>query len=195
MLVLHRRLTPDQLHRAIQAAFAWTDTHLHHFHDAKEDIWYSIPERASGGFGLDPWGEAQPDERRVTLDFAFDGPGSSLMYEYDFGDSWEHSVRFEGYVDGAQASAIVDSQATRRRPVNAPPRAAMCLDGANSRPPEDCGGIFEYQRLRELLRSGKVPREDQEAVEWLESSINSPVDFEQINREMARIKVKKAYLK
>jgi hypothetical protein len=51
-----------------------------------------------------------------------------LIYEYDFGDGWEHKVVVEKIL-------AADSEK----------KCAVCLDGKNARPPEDCGGISGYQ--------------------------------------------------
>ena len=48
-------------------------------------------------------------------------------YEYDFGDSWQHEVLFEG---------CVRAERGKQYPV--------CLEGARACPPEDVGGVWGY---------------------------------------------------
>jgi hypothetical protein len=50
-----------------------------------------------------------------------------LIYGYDFGDGWEHKVVVEKILAADSGK-----------------KCAVCLDGKNARPPEDCGGIFGY---------------------------------------------------
>jgi hypothetical protein len=50
--------------------------------------------------------------------------GSKALYEYDFGDSWEHSIVLE-----------------KQLPVDPNMAYPVCADGQLACPPEDCGGI------------------------------------------------------
>lgn len=65
------------------------------------------------------------------------------MYEYDFGDLWEHKITFEKTVR-------VDKN--RNYPT--------CTAGQNAGPPEDCGGPDAYMNARNFLsrRKGKKAR-------------------------------------
>ena len=74
---------------------------------------------------------------------------ATLIYEYDFGDGWEHQVVVEKVLPP-------DSQKTYAR----------CLDGKNNSPPEDCGGIFGYYDLLKAISNPKHP-EHQQLLEWL----------------------------
>jgi hypothetical protein len=69
------------LHQIIQAAFGWTDTHLHRFEYEGEQIGVPDPE----------WG----NEGATTLDEVLLGPKDRIRYTYDFGDNWEHDVLLE----------------------------------------------------------------------------------------------------
>jgi hypothetical protein len=55
------------------------------------------------------------------------------VYEYDFGDGWEHDVTVK-----------------RVTTVGKPPRP-RCVAGARACPPEDCGGSGGYENLLEAL--------------------------------------------
>ena len=103
------------LHEAIQAVFEWEGYHLHVF------------ETSYGDFG-----DAQVDlghglEHEVTVEQVLAGAGAKLTYVYDYGDYWEHVVRVE-----------------RTEPARAEPRI-VCTGGRRAAPPEDCGGLWEYQ--------------------------------------------------
>ena len=50
-----------------------------------------------------------------------------LLYEYDFGDLWQHQIRFEGV-----------------QPIGGKNIYPVCVVGACASPPEDCGGPKAY---------------------------------------------------
>jgi hypothetical protein len=63
------------------------------------------------------------------------GSPSAFVYEYDFGDSWEHVVVFEGYASRDTSD------------LNLP----LCIEGARACPPEDVGGRPGYELLLKIL--------------------------------------------
>src|SRR5579871_3448817 len=77
--------TLADLYYALQIAFSWSDFHQHRFriHGKEFGIY-----RAGG-----PW--YAEDARKVQLaDFQF-RLNECFLYEYDFGDRWEHVIRIE----------------------------------------------------------------------------------------------------
>ncbi len=66
------------------------------------------------------------------------GTGDRLDYEYDFADSWVHSIVVE--------DAVADQTGAVRR-----------LGGRRAAPPEDCGGIFAYDDLVQAWGSPDHP--------------------------------------
>ena len=72
-----------KLHHYLQAAMGWTDSHLHAFH---------VGENMYGDLKHDINGEMEfLDERKVILKRYFE-KGSEFIYQYDFGDDWEHRI-------------------------------------------------------------------------------------------------------
>lgn len=121
------------LHVAIQDAMGWADRHLHVFRFSRpaseKPVELGIPDPdlpASADSVLPDW------EHRASEFFA--AAGASGMYEYDFGDGWEHDVRFEGSVPRSKGKKY--------------PR---CSGGERACPPEDCGGPDGYAQLLEIL--------------------------------------------
>lgn len=99
--------TLEELHWVIQVAMPWKDSHLHQFHD-KRGTRYS-----DGRFGL----EEVTDEARTTLSEALRKPKDRIVYEYDFGDGWEHLVVLE------KIAAAEPKQSSRRASrASGPPR-------------------------------------------------------------------------
>ena len=130
-----------QLHDVIQIAFGWTDSHLHRFRIHGRDYGINRP----GGTGF-----AQ-DARQVRLsDFQF-RRNERFLYEYDFGDSWQHEVRIE---------QVLSEESTRRYP--------LCVGGQRNSPPEDCGGPGSF-----LERRDAVPFRVSEQLERLVESVQA----------------------
>jgi len=129
-----------KLHATLQEAMGWTNSHLHQF---------SLRDRHFGDASID--GELEElnmeDERKVRLQDLV-GPGQSLIYEYDFGDSWEHTVQVEEQLEP-------DS----RFPY------PLCLGGARACPPEDCGGPPGYANFLMALKDSAHPEHD-DTVTW-----------------------------
>lgn len=71
----------------------------------------------------------------------------SFIYIYDFGDKWEHTLKFE---------KIVEEDIERPH----------CTEGGGNCPPEDSGGIRGYAQIVESVNApGHVDRD--EYAEWL----------------------------
>jgi len=82
-----------EVHEIVQAAFGWTDYHLHQFASGPrqygiEREYYLCP------FSVDEGDEGVPEEE-VRLDEVLVDVGDKLFYEYDFGDDWQHVIRLE----------------------------------------------------------------------------------------------------
>src|ERR1700722_9601496 len=94
-VVLRQLLVPGgvtlaTLHRILQAAMGWSDSHLHAFR---------IGETVYGTFDDDldeddDEDEEEIDESSIALFQAIKGH-QAFVYEYDFGDGWEHQVSVE----------------------------------------------------------------------------------------------------
>jgi len=111
-----------ELHHLLQAAFGWSDSHLHRFVIHGKD--YGIAYAGGMYFSDDP--------KRVRLaDFGF-RLNERFFYEYDFYDLWRHEIRLE---------QIVTFDPTQRYP--------RCMGGGRAAPAEDCGGPQAFLALRQ----------------------------------------------
>jgi hypothetical protein len=135
-----------RLHRVIQAAFGWTDSHLHAF------------ETPYGDFGVADPGIGHRAEAPVSLEQVAHAEKSKIRYTYDFGDNWEHEITVEKILPRQKKTSY--------------PR---CTGGRRAAPPEDCGGIYGYADLMDVLANPDHP-EHQEHLEWL--GLNSPAKFD-----------------
>jgi hypothetical protein len=154
-------ITLADLHQVIQTALGWTNSHLHEFDLG--DVRYGMTRVDGFDDGLDD----MQDEAGVRLDTVCQ-PGDRFIYNYDFGDGWEHVVVIE--------KAVAIEPGTRY------PR---CTAGRNACPPEDCGGPWGYADMLKTL-AGKRNAERAELIEWLGGEFD-PRDFDlaQANRMMS----------
>jgi hypothetical protein len=110
----------------------------------------------------------------TTLDGVAPRAGDRLGYTYDFGDDWDHDITVE--------------DVRLAEPGLAYPR---CVTGRRACPPEDCGGIWGYEELLEILAD---PHHDEhtDRVQWL--GLDSAGEFDpalfslaQTNEQLARL--------
>ena len=87
-LVVGSDMKLDRLHRVIQVAMGWTNSHMHHFIAGKK--YYGQPNPELAGHPSETL-----DERRCSVAQLAPAARKKFIYEYDFGDSWEHEVVVE----------------------------------------------------------------------------------------------------
>ena len=81
--VLGRRdITLRNLHKTLQTAMGWTNSHLHQFVFKRQK--YSDPKHGLAAGII--------DENRTRLGDVICTPRARLLYEYDFGDGWQHEL-------------------------------------------------------------------------------------------------------
>lgn len=132
--------TFHDLHDAIQDACGWEHAHLFAFRNRRGEPIAGAPEE-------DGFGDDEPDAQKVKLASWFSiTKNKRCVYEYDFGDSWQHEVTLE-------AIEPHDGKWTRR-----------LLGGARAFPPEDCGGLGGYEACVQVATTGNDP---EELGEWL----------------------------
>jgi hypothetical protein len=72
-----------------------------------------------------------------------------MLYEYDFGDGWQHEILLE-----------------KVSPCDPTVRYPRCLDGARACPPEDCNGMGGYMNFLETI-SDPGHEEHEECLDWI----------------------------
>lgn len=135
--IWRRFLVPDsislhQVHTILQIVMGWTNSHLHQF--IIDGNYYGEPEEEDG------YGEDLKNEKRYRLNQFVARKGFKFIYEYDFGDGWEHTVHVE---------AILPVEKGKQYPV--------CLEGKRTCPPEDIGGVEGYEDLLKIFSNPKHP--------------------------------------
>jgi hypothetical protein len=137
-----------RLHDALQAVMGWTNSHLHQFKAGGVIYGTSDPE----------FGVRRMSESRTALYQVLRQPKDRMMYEYDFGDGWEHDVVLEAVLL-AEAGGVY-------------PRVEA---GKRACPPEDVGGVPGYLSFLEALRDPDHP-ERRELLDWIGGSFD-PEEF------------------
>ena len=134
-VLMRSNSTITDLHYTIQLAMGWSDWHLNRFliHVKEYGVYHD------GG----PLFSDSADEMLLS-DFGFRAK-ERFLYEYDFGDDWQHDIRFE---------LELPLEPQRTYPV--------CIGGRRTCPPEDCGGAWAFM-ARHNRRSNK-DRFDRRAV-------------------------------
>ncbi len=139
-------ITLRDLHEIIQRVMGWGNCHLHVFTTEWQE--YGSPDPELG----------HVSDQKVRLEQVLAGQGDRLRYTYDFGDDWEHD--------------IVVEQTLTPEPGQAYPR---CLAGKGACPPEDCGGIWGYTELKEILADSSH-NQHEDMLNWL--GLESGDDFD-----------------
>jgi hypothetical protein len=149
-------ITLPTLHRVLQVAFDWQDYHLHQFLVGK--TCYGVPHPDYD------WGPPMLDEAKVRLQDVAKRARAKLVYEYDFGDGWQHEIAAEKIMD-PEPNVIY-------------PR---CLAGKRAAPPEDSGGPWGYAHKLQVLADPDDPDHD-EFSEWLGEDFDpEALDIDRIN--------------
>ena len=146
------------LHVAIQDSMGWYDYHLHMFEikNPKTNLKFEIgiPDEE-----WDAFDRIVLADHKEKISKYFNETNRNARYEYDFGDSWIHTIKLEKIMQAAVGE-----------------RYPKCIAGRMACPPEDCGGIGGYEHLLTVLSDPKN-EEYNEMVEWLGGKFN-PAKFD-----------------
>lgn len=137
-------------HAVIQEAFGWWNEHLYCFGDKPYSQSLYIAEE-----NKEDWYRPDYDARKFTLGELFGDGGiiKKFCYVYDFGDDWIHDITLEKVFDEYSDHAT-------------------CIKGKGACPEEDCGGVWEYEDMKE---DGEI--ED-----------SAFIDLEEINKHVEAVK-------
>jgi hypothetical protein len=86
-------VTLSRFHGDIQTVMGWSNSHLHQFEIG--DLRYGSPDPDY----IPVFGDPVHDERKSRLG-SLAQKGDRFIYEYDFGDSWEHEIVTEQILTG-----------------------------------------------------------------------------------------------
>ncbi len=162
--IWRRLLVPSELllsdfHKIIQTSMGWTNSHLHQF--IKDQTFYTkrYPDD-------DTWEELDNvDYAKIKISNLLKKGKEKIVYEYDFGDSWEHDIILEKIL-------LYDQNI----------KYPVCVAGKMNCPPEDCGGVWGYSDMLEILKNPDHEEYDS-FIEWLGEEFDPEYfDREAINK-------------
>ena len=158
LLVLPDTLLSD-FHMIIQAAMGWTNSHLHQF--VKDQNYYTVKMQDDIY-----WNDYDNiDYKGIKISDLLKKETESMIYEYDFGDGWEHKIVLEKIL-----------------PFDEEIKYPVCTAGKMNCPPEDCGGIWGYYNMLEVLQNPE-DEEYEDYREWLGDDFDPEYfDKDQVNR-------------
>lgn len=136
--------TLDKFHERIQTAMGWTNSHLHQFEIDGER--FGDPELLDDGF--EDFECVDSTVTKISEIVPRDGKRFRILYEYDFGDGWEHEVLFEGCLKAEKGG-----------------RYPLCVEGERNCPPEDVGGVSGYAEFLEAIDNPDHEEHDR-MIEW-----------------------------
>ena len=155
-LQVENGITLGRLHDTLQMVMGWTNSHLHGFRRLQ-------PSQKGTRRRLLPIESA--DEKATRLDELLRRPKDWLVYDYDFGDSWEHEVLLEEIC-----------------PLPSSARLPMVLAGHCACPPEDVGGLSGYYHFLGVIKNPNHP-EHEDMLEWAGRDFDpTAFDVQEVNR-------------
>lgn len=137
--------TFGDFHCAIQQAMGWEECHLHQFMIKNPKT--GEEERIASADVLEDDCVVEEEENLISSYFSLEN--KRALYEYDFGDGWEHKILLEKIL-----------------PLDPDKTYPICLAGERACPPEDCGGIWGYENILEVLSDPNHPNRE-ERLEWI----------------------------
>ncbi len=153
--------TLGELHEVLQVVMGWEDCHLHQFIVRGEQYGSFDPEDRE-------WEMEMEDEGQISISqVAKTGRKVRFIYEYDFGDSWQHEILLE---------KILEPEPKVKYP--------RCVEGARACPPEDVGGVWGYADFLQAMADPKHP-EHRDMKEWIGGKFDpEKFDLKAVNREL-----------
>ena len=156
----------SEFHYIIQIAMGWEDAHLHQF--VKDKTFY-VPEKMSDDF----FGGAMNDVdyQNIKISDLLKRARSKMVYEYDFGDSWEHDIIVE-----------------KTLPADKNMKYPVCIAGEMNCPPEDCGGVWGYVDMLEILQQPDH-EEYEDYLDWLGDEFDPEYfNIDEVNKLLKRLR-------
>lgn len=151
----------SKLHYILQIVMGWTDSHLHQF--VIGQTYYGIPD-------MEDFRKVK-NEIRYKISQVAPREKMKFLYEYDFGDGWEHEIIVEKILQAVPG-------------VHYP----LCLAGKRACPPEDCGGIYGYADLLEAIMD-PANSEHRAMMDWIGGDFEPEAfDLDAINQILRNIR-------
>lgn len=159
-IVVPSSIKLTSLAEIIIEAMGWWNEHLHQFRKGNAYYATKYMEEDEAGWSNSRWGGD------YSIAHLLKKEKDNTVFEYDYGDSWEHDVTL---------SKIEDFEEDETPYVR-------LLGGKRACPPEDCGGVPGYYDLCEAMKHPRSAHA-KEMKEWLGHTFN-PEEFDFEETEM-----------
>lgn len=147
ILVVPSHIRLSMLSNVIVRAMGWDGSHLSQFIKGKVHYCSKTEiEKPNGN-------KKRQDYSKVALNEVLKRKGTNIRWEYDQGDSWEHTIALAGRIRTKKPVKIEVTEAT-----------GAC-------PPDDCGGVWRYSEMLDILNKKRHPNHA-EAERWLGKCFN-----------------------
>jgi hypothetical protein len=158
-------ITFEQLHRVLQAAFGWTNSHLHSFGMFTEwsEDYYASPdvELVLSEEDLEYKSDAKLTANIKLSDYL--PQYTKILYSYDYGDEWRHYIEVENIIE------------------NCAEQMPILLCGTGDAPPEDVGGAGGFAEFMRIINDPD-DAEYEFNLNWSKSQLWRRFDFERVAR-------------
>lgn len=134
------------LHHIIQTIMGWQNRHLYEFYI--NHLRFTDSRLVDEDFG------DFTDTKETMLEDILTKVSTSAYYLYDFGDGWKHEIKLTEISNKPQNEIL--------------PSFVL---GQNACPPEDCGGVYRYREIIEIL-ADSTHEEYLSILEWLGPKFN-----------------------
>ena len=125
-----------ELHHTIQLSMPWANYHLFEFNSEGYRIGYVFDDEIEDGFNT----KNLLDADTTLLSDILSDVGETLLYKYDMGDNWEHTIELQAFTDADPSIQY-----------------PFCMDGAMACPPDDCLGIHHFNYILDILNDKSHP--------------------------------------
>jgi hypothetical protein len=155
-----------ELHHIIQIAMGWQNMHLFEFRF--NDYIIGLPNDALEDEALGE--ENVIDADALMLSEVLSDVNETMIYTYDFGDTWEHEIVVEKIITDA-----LDY------------KAPTCIAGDLSCPPENCGGVPGFEHLFNVIKNVNHP-DHLQMLDWLDENYTQDgFDIDEVNTTLASL--------
>lgn len=155
-MIIPAGITFDQFSNMINEAMEWSGYHLYSFTFSKLGVCF---EKIDEEWDIDD--EKALESREYQIDDFMESQ-KSFMYTYDFGDDWEHTITVEKVIEDYDQDC------------------AQVIKFKGNSFPEDCGGVWGYEDLQEILEDPEHPEYEMMS-EWFENMSPGEYDMDAIN--------------
>lgn len=149
-VIVPERFNFHQLHIVIQCVMNWNNSHLYQFNVGvayrSDTIALEDPDEVSEGILRRR--NQKFDATKAYLSNFFNGQNKKMIYIYDFGDNWIHTIN------------------VLKKP-NEEVLLPKCIKGESAAPIDDIGGVWGFYELLEVINRKRKSADDKELLEWM----------------------------